>query len=132
MTRLAVAALALGLAACSQSCPTAPVPAKPAVAIPAPQSALWPTIPNAAVKQPATSAAKPAPAARAAKVKKPKAKAKAAKPNPKRAAVAVAAPWWCGMVPASATENQIITEAAKRNRSVTRAQARACVASKKG
>jgi hypothetical protein len=121
--RLAIVLLGALVASCTQqACPVAPAP-KPAVAPPqSQQSIIWPKKPVDAVKSPVSEAPKPVIKA------KPK-PAKKSQPKPKARKQAI--PSWCGLVPSWATADQIVSGATSRGKTVTPAQAQACVASKK-
>jgi hypothetical protein len=111
-----------------------PAPVVSAVPPQAPTSLLWPAAPS--VQPVATRAphAKPSVTARPPAVTpKPKKRKKAAKP--KKPAPAVRATggvvrWWCTHVPGHATASQIVAGAKERGRSVSYADAQACISSK--
>lgn len=139
--RIAALALVLLLGACGKqpACPPAPkaapqpapwnfgflAPQKPKEATP--KASTEPASKAAAPKAPA--AAKPAPA-RPAKAKKAKAEKPKAKPR-KTAAAPAPVRWWCSLAPRGTTAAEIMSEAKRRNKTVTQAEADACAASKR-
>ncbi len=122
--RLAIVLLGALVASCTQqACPVA-APPKAAVAPPqSQQSILWPK--PETVKPPVvTSVTSPVKVAHAKPKPKP---VKKVKPKPRKQPL----PSWCGLVPSWASADQIVSAATSRGKTVTTAQAQACLASKK-